>query len=357
MTSQPGQPNRPEVKSQLSRRSFLSVSGLSVIAGSVGVSALLDACSSSPAPGASASSAASTSLVPLSVQLQWIENVQWAGSWVADSRGYYKQAGVQPTFVPGGPSTTAQPLVASGKADIGISDVLGTAQARAQGAPLVIIGATYQKNPNGVASRADNPIRTPAGLIGKKVGVPPQGIATYQTFMKLNHLDPDKATVVPIQTDPSPLASGEIDALFCYVTNQPVTLETRGAKLITFLLADFGLPLYDDVYFVTEATLNAPDKRQAVVSFLKAEQKGWQAAVANAKLGATLAVETYGSSLKLDLEQQVLEAQAQDPLVQPAGFPASQVLKLSSDGVARNLSSLKSASVKPDSALFNVTVW
>lgn len=360
MTSQPSQLNCPEGRSPFSRRSFLSVSGLSVLACTAGVSALLEACSSSAAPAASGSATSSAppaTLTPLSVQLQWIENVQWAGSWIAASRGYYKEDQVQPTFVPGGPSTTAQPLVASGKADIGISDVLGTAQARAQGAPLVIIGATYQKNPNGVASRADNPIKTPAELIGKKVGVPPQGIATYKSFMTLNHLDPDKATVVPIQTDPSPLANGEIDALFCYVTNQPVTLETHGAKLITFLLADFGLPLYDDVYFVNESTLKDSGKRQAVVNFLKAEQKGWQAAVTDAKLGASLAVNEFGSSLKLDLKQQILEAQAQNPLVKPDGYPASQILRLSSDGVARNLSSLKSAGVKPDQTLFDVTVW
>jgi ABC-type nitrate/sulfonate/bicarbonate transport system substrate-binding protein len=360
-------------KSTYSRRAFLGTGGLALLGGAVSFSALLEACGSSSkaatassvtsatSSASSASSVATTAapaehLTSLSIQLEWLKNVQWAGSWVASSRGYYAANGVKPTFVAGGPSTTVQPLVTSGTADIGITDVLGTAQARSQGAPLVIVAATYQKNPNGVASRAANPIKTPADLIGKKVGVPADGISTYKTFMQINHLDPNKATVVPIQTDPSPLGSGEIDALLCYITNQAVTLETRGIKLDTFLLADFGFPLYDDVYVVTEATLKDATKRQAIVNFLKAEQQGWQAAVADAQLGASLAVNEYGKSLQLELAQQVLEAQAQNPLVQPAGYAAADILKLSAAGVSRNLSTLKAASITADSSLFDSTL-
>lgn len=59
------------------------------------------------------------------VALGWLNNVQWAGFWVAQNEGSYSKDGLSVAFQPGGankPDPTV--LVSSGKADIGISTYL-----------------------------------------------------------------------------------------------------------------------------------------------------------------------------------------------------------------------------------------
>src|SRR5437868_2561236 len=69
-------------------------------------------------------------------------------------------------------STTAEEIVVSGKALVGLSAPIGTVPSVLKGAPLKIIGSTYQKNPFCLMSLEDGtPIRTVADLKGKKLGV------------------------------------------------------------------------------------------------------------------------------------------------------------------------------------------
>ena len=70
----------------------------------------------------------------------------------------YVVAGCALTGTPTPPCVTAQWVV-------GATRVLGG------GAPLVTIGAQYQKNPFCIMSLASAPITEPAQMIGKKIGV------------------------------------------------------------------------------------------------------------------------------------------------------------------------------------------
>ena len=107
------------------------------------------------------------------MQLSWIKNVEFAGEYFADSKGYYADAGFdggRPRRRPGRP---ARPSSCSGSADVALSDAVADGAAVAnEGAPLKIIGTTFQKNPFTILSLADGGnIATPEDLVGKKIGV------------------------------------------------------------------------------------------------------------------------------------------------------------------------------------------
>ena len=91
-----------------SRRGFLGRSLLAAggIAGAGAMAEFLTACGSS-SKGASTSSA----LLTVSMQLSWIKNVEFAGSYIADTNGYYKAEGVLANLVAGGPTATIEPDV------------------------------------------------------------------------------------------------------------------------------------------------------------------------------------------------------------------------------------------------------
>src|SRR5215207_10121066 len=92
---------------------------------------------------------------------------------MADSKGYYTQAGFSKVDLVTGPVDSADALVVAGTVDVGVSAPDATARYIAeQGAPLKIIGSTFQKNPFCILSLEEGkPIRTVADLKGKKIGV------------------------------------------------------------------------------------------------------------------------------------------------------------------------------------------
>src|SRR6185436_12796984 len=169
-------------------------------------SALLAACGGDDKPAATGST--TKSFGQLNYQLSWVKNVEFAGAYLADSKGYYTAAGFgSVNLMAGGPNVSQDAVVASGKALLGISSPDITAAAMLKGADLVIVGAQYQKNPFAIMSLASAPINTPQEMIGKKIGVQAVNEPIWNAFLKANNIDPSKVTKVPAQFDPSPLVS------------------------------------------------------------------------------------------------------------------------------------------------------
>ena len=128
-----------------------TVQGLALVAAAT---LSLAACGSSDDSGSSGSSS-SDGFDSVTVQLSWIKNAEFAGEFMADSKGYYTDAGFKKVTLTPGPTSTEN-LVASGKADFGLSNAVSTAQAIAnEQAPLKMIATTYQKNPFTILSIAD----------------------------------------------------------------------------------------------------------------------------------------------------------------------------------------------------------
>lgn len=279
-------------------------------------------------------------------QLGWIANVENMGEFVAVKRGYYTAEGIDLNLVPGGPSVSVEPLVESGKALLGLSSSDYTARARLSGAKLKIVGATLQKNPSAIMSLAKHPIKTPHDLIGKKLGLQQTSYATYNAFFQANGINPKQITYVPVQYDPSPLVSGQVDAFASFQTNQPIALAEQGIKTTTFLLADFGYNVYADAVVVSEKTLADAAARNTVKSILRATIRGWQDAVKAPAAAAKVVVTGPGKSLGLKLHDQTLTARAEVPLVRTPETHKHGLLWMDAAGLAENMASMKRIGVK-----------
>jgi ABC-type nitrate/sulfonate/bicarbonate transport system substrate-binding protein len=300
-------------------------------------SAFLAACGGKDDAPAAAGGA--KSLGALNYQLSWVKNVEFAGAYLADSKGYYTAAGfTSVNLMAGGPSVSQDAVVASGKALIGISSPDITAAAILKGAPIVVVGAQYQKNPFAIVSLAGTPINTPQDLIGKKVGVQATNEPVWNAFLKANNLDPSKITKVPAQFDPSPLVSKEVDGWFSFFTNEPNLLKVKGIETATMLLNDHGYPMVSEVYVVKKSSLTADrDKLKAV---LTGDVKGWTDSLADPKAGAALAATRYGKDLGLDEAEQALESAAQNTVVQTADTKANGLFTITDELVAETIKTL-----------------
>jgi len=334
------------ISSAFDRRSFLRLGGVG--AGVIGGGLLLAACSGTSGSGGTSSSGAASGAAnygTIAVQLSWIKNIEFAGEFWATENGHYKDAGFdEVTLLAGAGSTTAEEIIISGKALVGLSAPIATVPSVLKGAPLKIIGSTFQKNPFCLMSLEDGtPIRTIADLKGKRLGVQTGANQTIiKGFLKANGIPESDVTIVTTAFDIAPLVSGKYDAHMSYITNEPILAEAEGKKPVILGFADNGLPFVAETFTVLQETIDS--KRELLKAFLKAEIQGWTAAVKDPAGSAKLAADKYGKGANfgkdLDVEEQTKEAEAQNELVLTEDVNANGLFTMTDELVAENIKSL-----------------
>jgi ABC-type nitrate/sulfonate/bicarbonate transport system substrate-binding protein len=317
----------------LSRRNMLRAAGL----GGLGLTGLLAACGGgdSTTAKATATSTSTASPASLKVALGWIKNVEFAGFWVADDRGYYAEENLDVTFLSGGPNTPDPTTsVSSDAADIGVHPAMQSViEAIPKGNDFVVLGTQFQTSPGGLLSLASDPVTTAKDLIGAKI-LGQQGVqATLDAVFARNGLKKDYS-FVPVGYDPSPLVKKQGKAYTCFVTNQPITLEEtsgmkQGKDYVTVTYADLGLPLYSNLVFVKRAMLD--DKADVLQRFMRATIRGFQDNAEDPAAAAKLAVEKYGADLGLQLKQQTRENELQLPLMESDLTKAKGLFRIDQD--------------------------
>ena len=131
-----------------------------------GTAPFLGGCSRQPSAVAQAGAAP---LFKMTVQLDWIPQPEHGGLYQALAKGYFKDAGLDVSLVPGGPNSFVMQKLGTGNADIGQSDSTNTLLAIAQGLPVIHIGAVFQNDPSVLMLHADNPVTRFEDLDGKTI--------------------------------------------------------------------------------------------------------------------------------------------------------------------------------------------
>ena len=270
--------------------------------------------------GAAALGAAQTGWLPraaqaqsaVSLQLSWLHSTQFAGSYIAQDRGFWQDAGLDVSLVQGGPNAPVEPPVVSGTALVGISAADYTAAAVEQGAPFKILGVAMQKNPFAITSLTENPVNVPKDLEGKRIGMALANTPVLQALCTLNDVDIDAITIVPTQYSPQPLVAGEVDCLLSWETDLPVAMTIQGVDNTTMLMADHGYSVHSQTYIATEDSL--ANRRDEIVALMSGEVRGWEAYREDTEAATDLTLSMFPDA-GLDRETQLLQAERQVPLM------------------------------------------
>lgn len=317
---------------------------LALLAGAAAVSVVLAACGSSDSDAANEAGS-------VRLQASWVNDAEFSGYFTALDKGYYEDAGVDVTYLPGGPNVIPESTLVAGKADIALSSPDTTLNAiTKQGADLVIVGAQYQRNPLGVVSLASSGIQEPADLVGKTVAVPDVNKLAFEALLTINHVDPDDVKVVPYAYDPTPLIKGEVDATVDFTTNVPFTIEQSGKKASSFLLHDYGYKIPNDTVVVTRETLEK--RRGDVVAFLEASRRGWTENLKDPKAYPATFMKTWFKGNGRTLANEQYFNTAQKPLVESAAGP----MALSPETVSETIATLKLIGIDADEKMFDTTL-
>lgn len=244
---------------ELNRRAFVKGGLAAVAAASAGMQLVLT-------PGARAAG-------KVVIQYDWLMSNGQIGDIAAVANGYFKDAGLEVEFSPGGPNASTVPPVISGAAQLGqFSETPQLYAARASGVPIRIIACGFRTGPYALTSKPGKPIRNVADLKGKKIGIQPTARFVIDEILAKNGIDPSEVTIVNVGFDKAPLVRGDVDAIGGWITNTQA-LSVVGEDRIDLLVRDLGLASYADVYFATDAAIEKdPD---TLAKFVGAVGKGW----------------------------------------------------------------------------------
>ncbi|WP_157430990.1 ABC transporter substrate-binding protein [Actinomadura macra] len=288
-----------------------------------------------------------------SVKLGWIPNSEYSGIFLGTEDGYYAKQGLTVDVLPGGPNSAVVPLVTTSRVNVGIEAIPeNVATAVARGAKLKIVGAGLQKSPECWVSLASNPVKNPKEIEGKKLGITLAGKNTALVFMKRNGVDVSKVKLVPIQFDPAPLAAREVDAIWGFASNQPVSLALRGIKTHVMPLADFGFNRMQNVFFVSQKTLDDSAARESARKFMTASRQGWEAALRDHKHAADVIIKNYGAKLGLKRDEEIKTLAAFAPYVTGPGTASKGLFWMSDALIEQTITGLSSIGIKADKSLF-----
>jgi ABC-type nitrate/sulfonate/bicarbonate transport system substrate-binding protein len=300
--------------------------------------------------GLSANSAHAAETV-LNFQSIWINDPEFLGYYIAMENGFYAAEGLKLNYMPGGPNLIPEGALLTGKADVALTGVINTAQAINKGAQLKIIGTQFQKNPQGVISLEASNIKEPKDLIGKTIACPPLSLLNFKAMLIANSIPTEQVKIVPYAFDPTPLATGSVDAVFDFITSLPFIVEQKSGKKTRYFLAyDWALPFYIDAVTVTAETLKT--KRKELLGFIRASRKGWVEDFADPSKYLTKYAETWFKGNGYTPEAAEYHSKVQIAIMEhPKG-----VFFMDDDGVQKNLDSLAKVGVKASKDLFDTSI-
>jgi NitT/TauT family transport system substrate-binding protein len=263
-------------------------------------------------------SAGSSELTPVTLQLQWLTQAQFAGYYAAAAEGYYEDEGLDVEIIQGGGDIVPQDALANGDVDYAISwvpKVLGSIE---NGANITDVAQIFERSATLQVSFKDQDITSAADLGGKTIGSWGYG-NEWELYAGLNKAGvTDDVTVVSQNFDMNALLSGDIDAAQAMTYNEYAqlleTVDPETGELYTaddFNVIDWneeGTSMLQDAIWADTERLEDADYAETTVKFIKASIKGWVFARDNAQDAAdqvTAAGSTLGLSHQLWMTNEV----------------------------------------------------
>jgi len=225
------------------------------------------------------SKSAAANNTPVSLQLKWRHQFQFAGYYAAQLKGFYKENGLDVSIVEGAANRPPVEKVLSGEADFGItgSDILYDF---VQGKPVVVTSVIFQHSPYVFMALKESGIRVISDLYKKKVMVSDkQGGVLLKSIFLREGINIDSIDIVKHSWNNKDLTEGKTDALSGYSTVEPYQFKQMGHEVSLINPRDYGLDFYGDLIFTSKeyAIKNA----EIVKSFNEASAQGWEYALAN----------------------------------------------------------------------------
>lgn len=215
----------------------------------------------------------------VTLQLNWVHSTEFIGYYMADAKGFYRDADIDVKISEGGTGITARDYILDGRADFAIASFDEQKSLIEAGKPSVVVMSVFQIPPMVMFSLADSNIKEPKDLIGKRIGIKNDYWQDVERKTLVNAgIDPSKVIEVKVPSDAQQmLYNHEVDVWTGYAIDESVRAQVAGYKVNNIYLADYGVGGYEGLLLANEATVK--QKSDMVARFVRASQRGLQYAV------------------------------------------------------------------------------
>lgn len=235
---------------------------------------------------------ASPNLTKVSLVLDWSPNTDHTGLYVAKSRGWYKDEGLDLVILPFSSDVSPNTVLVSGKADIaisGVEDVLGMA---AKNNTIVSLAPILAHNMSGFLVLSDSKITRPKELDGKiygGYGSPFEEPVISEVIKKDGGNGNFKNIVLDVKAMQA-LESKRIDFVWGFKGWEVILANRDGYKVNFFPVTEYGIPDSPTLAFVTTPVKIKSDP-DILKKFMRATSKGYEFARNNPKEAAQMLID------------------------------------------------------------------
>lgn len=262
------------------------------------------------------------SLEPVTLQLKWLHQFQFAGYIAAKEKGFYRDVGLDVSIQQRTPDVKVINEVVEGNAQYGIGG-MGILSHYANGSPIKALAAIFQHDALVFISKADSGIVSPYEIAGKRVmfDASTGNDAVLRVLLDDAGIAFNDLTVLPQDLGTESLKSGKVDVMAAYITDQPFRLRQSGVQINIINPHNYGFDFYGDLLFTSVQELkNHPGRAERM---LEASLKGWEYALAHPDEIIQLIKNQYGSAASI--EQLQYEARETKKLILPDIIPIGTI--------------------------------
>jgi NitT/TauT family transport system substrate-binding protein len=263
------------------------------------------------AVGLTALSTAALAADPVTLQLKWVTQAQFAGYYVALEQGFYEEENLDVTINPGGPDIAPPQVIAGGGADVIIDWMPAALASRERGVPLVNIAQPFKSSGMMLTCLKDTGVEGPEDFRGRTLGVWFFG-NEYPFLSWMNHLGipteggADGVEVLKQGFNVDPLLQKQADCISTMTYNEYWQVIDAGIPeddLVTFKYEDQGVATLEDGLYVLEDKLQDPEFVDRMVRFVRASMKGWKWAEENPDEAAMIVLDNDATGAQTENHQ------------------------------------------------------
>src|SRR5512138_1245445 len=280
------------------------------------------------AAGAGILLAAGSAGAPVTIQLKWVTQAQFAGYYVAQDKGFYEEAGLDVTIKPGGPDIAPPQVIAGGGADVIVDWMPSALASREKGVPLVNIAQVFDKSGMMLTCRKDSGITKPEDFPGHTLGVWFFGneypFLSWMAKLGIPTEGGDKGvTVLKQGFNVDPLLQKQAACVSTMTYNEYWQVIDAGLTendLIVYKYEDQGVATLEDGLYALESSLKDPAFVDKMARFVKASIKGWEYARDNPDEAADIVLENDATGAQTEKHQKRMMGEI--PKLPPSDKPA-----------------------------------
>lgn len=245
----------------------------------------------------------------ITLQLNWLNQFQFAGYYMAKEKGFYKDAGLDVNIKEFNQKIDLANVIKENKADfaIGRSSLIIN---KINGTDIVALAAIYQHSPLMLLTTNET-IKNIEDFKNKKIMITPDAefSASITAMLSSNNIDKDDLIMLEHSFDINDLINKKVDLMASYISNEPIRLQDKGINYKIFHPKDFGFDFYNDILFTSSEFIKNNPK--TTKNFYEATIKGWEYALKNKVESAEIIYDKYNtqnkSLISLIKEAEVLE--------------------------------------------------